>query len=66
MDCKGTSLAISQSYDGNYVGVGSEDGYFIIYNGHSGMPVGGGAPATKHSSSVSTCDIFFTLYVTNS
>ncbi|KAJ8318732.1 hypothetical protein KUTeg_003823 [Tegillarca granosa] len=51
-DCKGTSFAIAQSRDGNVVGVGSEDGYFIIYNANTGMPVGNCLPTSKHNAAV--------------
>ncbi|XP_060076678.1 uncharacterized protein LOC132556312 [Ylistrum balloti] len=51
-DCKGTTLAITQSSNGKYTAAGSEDGYLFVYNTDSGIPVQNMAPSTKHTATV--------------
>ncbi|XP_033743447.1 uncharacterized protein LOC117329553 [Pecten maximus] len=50
--CKGTTLAITQSSNGKYTALGSEDGYVFVYNTDSGLPVQNIVPSSKHSATV--------------
>ncbi|XP_021358901.1 NACHT domain- and WD repeat-containing protein 1-like isoform X2 [Mizuhopecten yessoensis] len=51
-DCKGTTLTITQSVNGKYVALGSEDGYLFVYHTDSGLPVQNMAPSSKHTATV--------------
>ncbi|XP_069125170.1 uncharacterized protein [Argopecten irradians] len=51
-DCKGTTLAITQSRNGKYTALGSEDGYLFVYSTDTGLPVQSKVPSSKHTAAV--------------
>ena len=52
-ECWGTTLALENAPNRDFIAVGSEDGYLFIYNAETGMPRGEEKPATKHKAEVS-------------
>ncbi|XP_046576157.1 NACHT and WD repeat domain-containing protein 2-like [Haliotis rubra] len=50
--CKGANTCFVQPPKQQFLAVGSEDGYLIIYGFESGLPVGMKAPPTKHNKAV--------------
>ncbi|CAC5407383.1 unnamed protein product [Mytilus coruscus] len=55
--CDDTSLAMEQSNDGQYVAIGYEDGYMIVWDANTGFPVGRTEPKKRHKASVVTISI---------
>lgn len=55
----GTSLSLKRSPDGNYIVVGSEDGFLIVWEADTGFPVGRKEPKKRHTASVSNILISF-------
>ncbi|KAL3876006.1 hypothetical protein ACJMK2_033895 [Sinanodonta woodiana] len=51
-DCKGTSRAIVQSPNKEFLAVGSEDGYMFLYNTTTGLPLGHMKPSSCHTAEV--------------
>ncbi|XP_063408936.1 uncharacterized protein LOC134692415 [Mytilus trossulus] len=56
-DHKGKILAMEQSNDGNYVAIGYEDGYMIVWDANTGYPVGRQEQKKMHKASVVTITI---------
>ncbi|XP_071146752.1 uncharacterized protein [Mytilus edulis] len=55
--CDDTCLAIERSNDGQFIAIGYEDGYMIVWDANTGFPVGRKEPKKMHKASVVTITI---------
>jgi len=52
-NCVGINTCYAQAKGHDFLAVGSQDGYLIVYGAESGLPRGLTAPSTRHRAEVS-------------